>query len=255
MQVKQMLDGRLRRKRDIMKARCSLFLLAVLVLCCSTACCKKGKMDQISQKLQENNGWFQGIIDNEIYNTIGNITKTTEIAEQQNGWTFVGYYSVTDYSKLSSWQKSNLAIFKKNIMSFLLEEDPWQLKNDKKWLPKLGYITKNNNKLQLTNSLGHNCPTIERKAICNKCGKDIFNISVMDEEIIGKCINCETLMTIWNNSDTCIDYINEINDISKSQIIYFIEYPVDAYDGTDLSWISIFAKKENKMINIADGEM
>ena len=56
-------------------------------------------MDQISCKLKENNGWFQGIIENEIYNTIGNITEKTQILEQQNGWIFVGYYSVIDFCK------------------------------------------------------------------------------------------------------------------------------------------------------------
>ena len=240
---------------------CTIFLTIILIL---VLCCKQNvKMKQntkilITEKLKENNGWFQGIIDNSIYNTIGNASEIGIANEIKNGWELIGYYSINDCSVLESYAKFNLTVFKKPLMKFFYESNPWQNKKNIIWLPDLAYLQKSKDKIQQTKSLGHNCPTVLRKCICTCCN-DSFLIGINNSKIIGKCTDCDKEIVIWDNEDYLVDFNNEnIKSLANKvvNILYSIEYSVDSESGDDFSWISInVSDKNRKIYNIADGEM
>ncbi len=240
---------------------CVIFLTIISILflnCKQNAKMKQNSKIIITEKLKENNGWFQGIIDNSIYNTIGNASEIGVSNEIKNGWELIGYFSPDDYSELKSYSKFNLTVFKKPLMKFFYESNPWQNKKNIIWLPDLTYVEKNNDNIQQTKSLGHNCPTILRKCICTCC-KDSFLIGISENKIIGKCTDCDKDIVIWDNEDYQIDFDNDniISLVDKVvNILYSIEYPVDSESGGDFSWISINVPDKNRQIhNIADGEM
>lgn len=232
-------------------------LIIIIFISSFIICCRNKNVDNVSTKLKEHNGWFQGIIGNEIYNTIGNATQKTVTDEQNNGWQFIGYYSADTFDKLEKWQDTNFAIFRKDIMNFMMESNPWKNKASMQWLPDLDYILKNEDNLQLTESLGHDCPAIKRKMICHDCKSDEFIIDISENEISGICTKCNNIESIWNNTDMPIDLLPDIQKLKNksAKIIYSIEYPVDAIDGTDFSWILISGIINSKRYDIADGEI
>ena len=239
-----------------------IFLCLILLIAClyerENSKLKSDDHSIITNKLSENNGWFQGIIGDSIFNTIGNATKETISSEVNNGWEFVGWYSPVNFLELKSYLPNNLTVFKRPLMKFFYKSNPWQNKMKIPWLPDLDYAIKNDDKIQLTTSLGHNCPSIIRKCVCS-CKNDVFHLKYNDKVILGQCIQCEKVVTIWNNEIFELNYYSDnlfkIKDAAVT-ILYSIEYPVDSESGDDFSWILIYVQYQGQnTFNIADGEI